>query len=66
VLIHDSLVHASPYARKTVALTLSSVSNCIRKPARPKWIAHTDFAPFQLVPDDALTQDARRCWQATE
>ena len=71
LLFHGNLVHGSapnitPYPRKIVYLTLNAVSNHIRKPTRPEWIAHTDFAPIQPVPDDALTQYARRYRQAAE
>ena len=40
-------------------LTLNAVSNYIRKPTRPEWIAHTDFAPIEPVPDGALAEYAR-------
>jgi ectoine hydroxylase len=35
-------------------LTLCAVSNYIRKPTRPEWIAHRDFAPIMPVADTAL------------
>jgi ectoine hydroxylase len=71
LLFHGNLVHGSapnitPYPRKIVYLTLNAVSNHIRKPTRPEWIAHQDFTPIQPVPDDALTQYARRYRQAAE
>ena len=71
LLFHGNLVHGSagnitPYPRKIVYLTLNAVSNHIRKPTRPEWVAHTDFAPIRPVPDDALTQYARRYRQAAE
>lgn len=64
LMFHGNLVHGSagnitPYPRKIVYLTLNSVSNYIRKPTRPEWIAHQDFAPIQTVPDDALLDYAR-------
>ena len=65
-LVHGSAPNITPYPRKIVYLTLNAVSNHIRKPTRPEWIAHTDFAPIQPVPDDALTQYARRYRQAAE
>jgi len=64
LMFHGNLVHAStanitPYPRKIVYLTLCAVSNHIRKPTRPEWIAHRDFAPILPVADDALLQYAR-------
>lgn len=65
-LVHGSAPNITPYPRKIVYLTLNAVSNHIRKPTRPEWIAHTDFAPIRPVPDDALLQYARRWKQAAE
>ncbi len=58
-LVHGSAPNITPYPRKIVYLTLNAVSNHIRKPTRPEWIAHRDFAPIQPVADDALLQYAR-------
>jgi ectoine hydroxylase len=63
-MFHGNLVHAStanitPYPRKIVYLTLCAVSNHIRKPTRPEWIAHRDFTPIEPVADDALLQYSR-------
>ncbi len=71
LMFHGNLVHGSagnitPYPRKIVYLTLNAVSNYIRKPTRPDWIAHRDFTPIEPVADDALTQYARRFRQAAE
>lgn len=68
LMFHGNLVHGSagnitPYPRKIVYLTLNAVSNFIRTPTRPDWIAHQDFSPINPVPDDALAQYARR-WRA--
>jgi ectoine hydroxylase len=65
LLFHGNLVHGSagnitPFPRKIVYLTLNAVSNHIRTPTRPEWIAHRDFAPIQPVDDDALRDYARR------
>ena len=54
-LVHGSAGNITPYPRKIVYLTLSAVSNHIRKPTRPDWIAHQDFSPIQAVADDALS-----------
>jgi ectoine hydroxylase len=59
LMFHGNLVHASapnitPYPRRIVYLTLSAVSNYIRKPTRPEWIAHRDFTSIDPVPASAL------------
>ena len=64
LMFHGNLVHAStanitPYPRTIVYLTLCAVSNYIRRPTRPEWIAHRDFTPIVPVADDALVQYAR-------
>ena len=64
LMFHSNLVHASPpnitpYPRKIVYLTLCAVSNHIRTPTRPEWIAHRDFTPIEPVGDDALAVYAR-------
>jgi L-proline 4-hydroxylase len=71
LMFHGNLVHGSggnitPYPRKIVYLTLNAVSNYIRNPTRPDYIAHRDFAPIQTVPDDALVRLARAPRQAAE
>jgi ectoine hydroxylase len=65
LMFHGNLVHGSagnitPYPRKIVYLTLNAVSNYIRTPTRPEFIAHRDFRPIVPVADDALLQDARK------
>ena len=64
LMFHGNLVHAStanitPYPRTIVYLTLCAVSNYIRSPTRPEWIAHQDFTPIEPVADDALIDYAR-------
>src|SRR6202040_1808682 len=64
LMFHGNLVHAStanitPYPRKIVYLTLCAVSNHIRRPTRPDWIAHQDFTPIETLADDALLTLAR-------
>jgi ectoine hydroxylase len=71
LMFHGNLVHGSagnitPYPRKIVYLTLNSVSNHIRTPTRPEWIAHQDFTPIEPVADDALLAYARRFNAAAE
>ncbi len=71
LMFHGNLVHGSagnitPYPRKIVYLTLNAVSNYIRKPTRPEFIAHRDFAPIVPAEDDALIKLARRMPMAAE
>jgi ectoine hydroxylase len=71
LMFHGNLVHGSsgnitPYPRKIVYLTLCAVSNHIRKPTRPEWIAHRDFTPIAPVADDALLTYARSYRVAAE
>jgi ectoine hydroxylase len=71
LMFHGNLVHGSagnitPYSRKIVYLTLNAVSNYIRKPTRPEYIAHRDFTPIKTVDDDALLRLARAHRQAAE
>ncbi len=71
LMFHGNLVHGSsgnitPYPRRIVYLTLCAVSNYIRKPTRPEWIAHRDFTPIEPVADDALMQYARSYRVAAE
>jgi hypothetical protein len=52
LMFHGNLVHGSagnitPYPRKIVYLTLNAVSNYIRTPTRPEYIAHRDFTPIK-------------------
>ncbi|MBI3517598.1 MAG: phytanoyl-CoA dioxygenase family protein [Proteobacteria bacterium] len=65
-LVHGSTANITPYGRIIVYLTLCAVSNHIRKPTRPDWIAHRDFTPIVPVADDALLQYARRYKTAAE
>ncbi|RSZ29314.1 proline hydroxylase [Variovorax beijingensis] len=59
ILFHSCLVHASgsnlsPFNRVAVYLSLCAVSNHIRCHKRPEYIAHRNFAPIELLPDDCL------------
>ncbi len=69
LMFHGNLVHGSagnitPYPRKIVYLTLNAVSNYIRTPTRPEWIAHRDFTPIEPVADDASQRHARELQHA--
>ena len=59
-LVHGSSANITPFPRKIVYLTLNACSNYIRKPTRPEYIAHQDFAPIKPCADDALMQYALR------
>jgi ectoine hydroxylase len=65
-LVHGSTANITPYGRIIVYLTLCAVSNHIRKPTRPDWIAHRDFTPIEPVSDDALLRYARAYQVAAE
>ena len=58
-LVHGSAPNITPYPRRIVYLTLCAVSNYIRKPTRPEWIAHQDFTPICPMEDDALLRFAQ-------
>src|SRR5580693_5867452 len=58
-LVHGSAPNITPYPRRIVYLTLCAVSNYIRTPTRPEWIAHRDFTAIKPVADDALLDYAR-------
>ena len=62
ILFHSCLVHASgsnlsPWHRVSVYLSLCAVSNHIRRHKRPEFIAHRDFTPIEMLPDDCLQKD---------
>jgi ectoine hydroxylase len=62
ILFHSCLVHASgsnwsPWDRVSVYLSLCAVSNHIRRFKRPEYIAHRDFTPIEMLPDDCLLKD---------
>ncbi|HYZ33851.1 MAG TPA: phytanoyl-CoA dioxygenase family protein [Crenalkalicoccus sp.] len=59
-LVHGSAPNITPYPRKIVYLTLNAVSNHIRRPTRPEWIAHRDFTPIEPVSERALLDLARQ------
>src|SRR5438270_7551628 len=65
-LVHGSSGHITPYPRKIVYLTLNAVSNYIRTPTRPDYIAHRDFTPIRTADDDALLRLARAHREAAE
>lgn len=59
LMFHGNLVHASPgnlspFDRTIVYVSLNRVDNAIRRFKRPEWIAHRDFRPIEVLPDDCL------------
>jgi len=52
--VHASTSNLSPWDRVSVYLSLCAVSNHIRRHKRPEYIAHRDFTPISLLPDDCL------------
>ena len=61
LLFHGCLVHASPpnispFGRVIVYLSLCRVDNHIRQFKRAEWIAHRDFTPIEVLPDDCLDE----------
>ena len=46
----------SPWNRVSVYLSLCAVSNHIRRFKAPEYIAHRDFTPIAMLPDDCLTK----------
>ena len=65
-VVHGSAGYITRFPRKIVYLTLNAVSNHIRKPTRPEWIAHQDFTPIEPCEDDALLKYAQKYAQAAE
>jgi ectoine hydroxylase len=64
LLFHGNLVHASgsnltPWSRWVLYLSLNRCDNAIRRFKRPTWIAHRDFTPIEMLPDDCLAHYAR-------
>jgi ectoine hydroxylase len=71
LLFHGTMVHASgsnltPWSRWIVYLSLNRCDNAIRRFKRPTWIANHDFAPIEMVPNDALIRYAREGHTAAE
>jgi ectoine hydroxylase len=63
LLFHGNLVHASPsnlspWHRTIVYVSACHVDNHIRRFKRPAWIAHRDFTPIAVLPDDCLLEPA--------
>ena len=64
ILFHCNLVHASPsnispWDRTIVYVSACHVENHIRRFKRAEWIAHRDFTPIEVLPDDCLLELAR-------
>ncbi len=63
-ILHGSSGNITPYPRRIVYLTLSALSNAIRKPTRPAFIAHRDFTPVSAGVPDALARLAEQPYAA--
>lgn len=59
-ILHGSAGNITPYPRRILYLTLSAVSNAIRKPTRPEFIAHRDFTPIEAGSVEALARYAEK------
>lgn len=59
-ILHGSAGNITPYPRRIVYLTLSTVTNAIRKPTRPEFIAHRDFTPIQAAAPSVMAEYAAR------
>jgi ectoine hydroxylase len=59
-LVHGSTSNMSPWDRLIVYISANRVDNAIRRFKRPEYIAHRDFAPIDVLPDDCLFQFERK------
>ena len=59
-LLHASPGNISPWSRNIVYLTANGVSNAIRKPTRPAYIAARDFAAVEPLADDCLSNESMK------
>jgi ectoine hydroxylase len=58
-LVHGSGANISPYPRRVVYVSYCAVSNHIRNPGRPEWIAHRDFEAIEPASEEFLRQLSR-------
>jgi ectoine hydroxylase len=56
-LLHASPGNISPWSRNIVYLTANAISNAIRRPTRPAYIASRDFTPVESLGDDCLSRE---------
>jgi len=59
-LVHGSPVNMTPWGRTIIYVTANRVDNAITRFKRAEWIAHRDFAPIEMLPDDCLLQSSAR------
>jgi len=59
-LVHGSPPNMSPWGRVIIYVSVNAVSNAIRRFKRPEYIAHRDFTPIDMWPQDCLLAAARR------
>jgi ectoine hydroxylase len=55
-IVHGSGANITPYPRRIVYASYCAVSNFIRTPTRPDWIAHRDFDPIEPAAEDVFRQ----------
>ena len=53
-IVHGSPPNMSPWNRLIVYVTYNRTDNAIRQYKRPEYIAHRDFTPLEVLPDDCL------------
>ena len=53
-LVHGSPPNMSPWDRLIVYVSYNRTDNAIRRFKRPKYIAHRDFTPLSVLPQDCL------------
>ena len=53
-LVHGSPPNMSPWDRLIVYVSYNRTDNAIRRFQRPEYIAHRDFAPLSVLPEDCL------------
>jgi ectoine hydroxylase len=54
--VHGSAGNMTPLPRRIVYVTYNAVSNAIRKPTRPEFIAHQTFEPVSAMPPEAFAE----------
>ena len=53
-LVHGSPPNMSPWARLIVYVSYNRTDNAIRRFKRPAYVAHRDFTPLSVLPEDCL------------
>ena len=53
-IIHGSASNMSPWDRLIVYVSYNRTDNAIRRFKRPAYVAHRDFTPLSVLPEDCL------------